>query len=82
MTSPYIQQAGEKIGILPPTEYRREHYIFPREQSLASRLCEWEGRADALEPVWLSWLNAGCWLLFAYSMFKLAPVASAFVRAL
>jgi hypothetical protein len=42
MTSPYIQEAAEKIGILPKTEYRREHYFHAREQSRTLKEMEWE----------------------------------------
>lgn len=77
MTSPYIASEAERLGI--KTEYVPSHYRFQREQSRTLKEMEWESRADALEPAWLAWLNAGCWLLFAYSIFKVLPVLAAIV---
>lgn len=79
---PLRSESQARLGILPKTEYKTEHYKFPREQSRVMKDCEWEGRADALEPSWLGYLNAGCWILFAISMFKLARFVAAVMGAL
>lgn len=42
MPSPYVEIEAQRLGILPKTEYRREHFEFQREQSRVMKNCEWE----------------------------------------
>lgn len=68
MTSPYIASEAEKLGI--KTEYKREHYFFPREQSVAMKVLEWE--REAIQEPWgkviVEWGGLIICLIYIYYM--------------
>lgn len=79
---PLRTESQARIGILHKTEYRREHYFTPREQSRALREMEWEGRTTKPEPWWRIVGAASGYVALAYAMWRMLPFFSAVVRAL
>jgi len=69
------QIAGSKAS------YRREDYMFPREQSRTMQVLSWEDEPQP-EPYWLICLSAGGYLALGYAVYLLLPFLSALVRAL
>ena len=69
MTTPKLLAEFERL--YPPTlagskaAYRREDYVFPREQSRAMRNCAWE-EPEPAESITAKFVkfNIGFWLLF------------------
>jgi hypothetical protein len=72
MATPKLVAEAERLGILPKTEYKRDHYIFPREQSQVSKLCDWEDRCARPEPWWKVIAGGFGYILFCIAMFMLA----------
>lgn len=75
MPTPKLVAEAERLGILPKTvisssaEYRRHDYLFRREQSPATKACEWEGRTTKPEPwgkVIVEWIGFIACLFYIY----------------
>ena len=59
----YLRNDNGRIGA--NADYRRDDYIFPRQQSLAMRQMEWEDRLKPIRP-WGSNIVANlAWTIFA-----------------
>jgi hypothetical protein len=82
MGLPTRTESQARLGILPKTEYRPEHYRFQREQSRETKAATWEDRPDAPEPWWRIVGAASGYVALAYATWRMLPFLAAVVRAL
>ena len=67
-TEPGNGEIAGSWGIGCRADYRRDDYLFPREQSRAMKSRPWAGREE-IEETWKSaWINAGGWALFTAAL--------------